>query len=79
MLKRLKELEERSLTFSRKIKELEDKIAQRDKFINRQTINDTMLKEYLKEIIKLTESNNYDNPEVIIRKINELATTAMNR
>lgn len=79
MLKRLKELEERSLTFSRKIKELEDKIAQRDKFINGQTINDTMLKEYLKEIIKLTESNNYDNPEVIIRKINELATTAMNR
>lgn len=79
MLKRLKELEERSLTFSRKIKELEDKIAQRDKFIDGQTINDTMLKEYLKEIIKLTESNNYDNPEVIIRKINELATTAMNR
>lgn len=79
MFKRLKELEERSLTFSRKIKELEDKIAQRDKFINGQTINDTMLKEYLKEIIKLTESNNYDNPEVIIRKINELATTAMNR
>lgn len=79
MFKRLKELEERSLTFSRKIKELEDKIAQRDKFIDGQTINDTMLKEYLKEIIKLTESNNYDNPEVIIRKINELATTAMNR
>lgn len=35
-------------------------------------------KDALKEIIKLTESNNYNNTEVLLRKIKELAETAIN-
>lgn len=35
-------------------------------------------KDTFKEIIKLTESNNYNNTEVLLRKIKELAETAIN-
>ena len=73
--------EKRCSELSRKYKRYEDeqqrKITERDKLINKQTEKLIIKNKYLKEIIRATESNTYDNEAVCIRKMKELAQTAI--
>lgn len=54
------------------------KVKNRDKLIGRQEEKITNLETALRIIKSMTEMNNYGQPKVYLRKINELAKTAIN-
>lgn len=56
---------------------LNNKIAAKNKVIDKHSENLIMKDEYLKEIIRTAESNSYGNEEVKIGKLKELAQTAI--
>ena len=69
--------EERCLELAKKCKALESNTKYRDILINNQSEKLIIKNGYLKEIIRVTENNTYANNDVIIRKIRELAETAI--
>lgn len=62
----------------RKIANQNTMIDNRNKFIAKQEEKITNLETALRTIKSMTEMNNYNYPEVYLRKINELAQTAIN-
>ncbi len=62
----------------RKIANQKAMIDNRNKFIAKQEDKITTLETALRTIISTTEMNRYGYPEVYLRKINELAKTAIN-
>ena len=70
------ELEARCKDLARETKRLEDKIKNRDNFIEEhKRIN--RKQNTIKEILELTECNTYKNEKAILSKIKELAQTAI--
>ena len=72
------ELNKRNVELARQVRDLNEE----NKYLHEENrdlrYENVEQKDTFKEIIKLTESNNYNNTEVLLRKIKELAETAIN-
>lgn len=69
--------EQRCLEISRSARDQDYKIKARDRLISNQTDKIIMKNEYLKEMVLAAENNTYSNDAVAIRKMKELAQTAI--
>lgn len=69
------ELEAICKDLARETKRLEDKIKNRDNFIEEQHKRINRKQNTIKEILELTECNTYKNEKAILSKIKELATS----
>ena len=72
MFKRRKEMQSLIDTSRKSLAEAEVKIAERNKLIKETIEENRELKELVKEIKRLTTSNRYGRPDVILNKVKEL-------
>lgn len=81
---KIEELEKRCVILARANKQLEDtiedlndKVENRDYFIKEQNKRIERKQDLLKNILRLTECNMYNNEKIFLDKINELVQTGI--